>query len=117
MIVKKTVRRLTHPTEDGAWVEVRLPLSAGDLAGMHSDGQIVGMTLDLLASVIVAWSAEEPIDLASVSALDIDTFTWLTKEIMAGSNIRDDSEKKGSASSSSPTSGPDGEPSPLSSGI
>lgn len=117
MIVKKTVRRLTHPTEDGAWVEVRLPLSAGDLQGMRSDGKVIGISLDLLVGVIVAWSYAEPIGIESVENLDLDTFTWLSQEIIAESGILPDAEKKGSGSSSSRTSAPDTAPSPASSGI
>ena len=117
MIVKKTVRRLPHPTEDGAWVEVRLPLSAGDLAGMRSDGKVIGISLDLLVGVIVAWSYGEPITIESVGDLDLDTFAWLSQAIIAESGIQPDAEKKDSGSSSSPTSGRVKELSPKSSGI
>lgn len=115
MIVKKTVKRLEHPTEPGAWIEIRVPLSTGDLAGMRANGQVIGMSLDLMASTIVAWSYEEPVSLASVELLDLDTFTWLTSEVMAASNIRGDEEKKDSSSPSSPTTTTT-PPSPVSSG-
>lgn len=101
-LVVKHTKHLEHPTEPGAWFDVRLPLSAGDMAGMRSDGKAIGMTLDLLAAVLVAWSYDAPVNLETVDSLDLDTFTWLQQSIMAESGIRDDSEKKDSNGSSSP---------------
>ncbi|MCC6959230.1 MAG: hypothetical protein IT301_05235 [Dehalococcoidia bacterium] len=106
MLVSKKTVRLTHPTEPGAWVEVRLPLSAGDTELMR-DGSLVSMiTIDVLAAVITAWSEPHPISLETVRQLDLDTFNWLASEVQSRSGIMDDPEKKASNESSSPTTEP-----------
>lgn len=115
MLVTKKVTRLIHPTEPGAWVEVRLPLTAGDMELMR-DGSRVGMvTLDLMAAVITGWSEPVPVTLEAVRDLDLDTFTWLAGELMSRSGIRDGEEKKDSNSSSSPATGTATQVSPTSS--
>jgi hypothetical protein len=116
-LVKKTLKRLEHPTEPGAWFVVRLPLSAGDLAGLRAEGTRIGMTLDLAAEVIKEWSYDAPISLESVNDLDLDTFTWLSAQIQQASSIRSEDEKKDSDSSSSPTLALVEGDSPKSSGI
>ena len=116
-LIKKTNKRLEHPTEPGAWFVVRLPLSAGDLAAMRSDGTSIAMSLDLAAEVIKEWSYDAPISLETVKDLDVDTFVWLSKELQEASGIRTEDEKKDSATSSSATLALVEEPSPTSSGI
>ena len=114
-LVKKQNKRIQHPTEPEAWFEVRLPLSAGDLASMHSDGTSIAMSLDLAAEVIKAWSYPEPVTLENVRDLDVDTFVWLSQQIQEASGIRTDGEKKDSGGISSPTLGQDTAASPPSS--
>lgn len=77
---------------------MRIPLSAGDLVGMRADGSTLGMSIDLMPKVIQAWSYDAPITTETVESLDIDTFTFLTKAIMAESGIRTEEEKKDSES-------------------
>jgi hypothetical protein len=115
-LVVKKIETLTHPTEEGAWFRVRVPLSSGDLEEMRTDGKTIGMSLDLAASVIQEWSYPEPVTLANVKLLDLDTFTWLATEIQARSGVRTDAEKKGSSASSPATSDQATEPSPANSG-
>jgi hypothetical protein len=116
-LIKKTNKRLEHPTEPGAWFVVRLPLSAGDLAAMRSDGSSIAMSLDLAAEVIKEWSYDAPVSLDTVKDLDVDTFTWLSREIQEASGIRSEDEKKDFGSSSSPTLALVEGDSPKSSGI
>jgi hypothetical protein len=116
-LVVKQNKRFEHPTEPETWFVAALPLSAGDLAGLRTDGQQIGMTLDLLAAVLKAWSYEQPITSQSVDALDIETYTWLSQQIMADSGIRSEDEKKDSASNSSRTLALVEGDSPKSSGI
>lgn len=101
MLVIKETRRLQHPSED-AWFEVRLPLSVGDLKRMNMEGGGIVMSLDLAAEVIKGWSYPDPLTRENIERLDLDTFLWLSQEIAAGSGVRDDAEKKDSASSSPP---------------
>lgn len=103
MLVKKEIRTLQHPTEPDAWVKVRLPLAAGDMEGLRIDGTRVGMTFDLMASVIVEWSVPEPISLETIRLLDMDTFNWLNTEIVAASGIRGEEKKETSDTASLPT--------------
>lgn len=97
-LVRKQTRRLDYEAEPGTWFEVSLPLSAGDLAGLSTDGQQIGMSLDLLASVVTAWSYPEPVTVATVRQLDIDCYSWLVQQVFASSGIRDEAEKKDSDS-------------------
>lgn len=101
LIVKRT-ERLTHPTEADTWFDVRVPLTAGDMAGMRVDGKQVGMTLDLLTAMIVNWSYDAPITPDTVNSLDIDTFMWINGAIKDFSGIRTDAEKNSSGGSSPP---------------
>ena len=105
-LVVKQNKKLEHPTEPGQWFVVRLPLSAGDMAGMRSDGKQIGMTLDLMAAGIQEWSYPVPVSEEAVNDLDLDTFVWLSKEITSASGIRDDDEKKDLSSPSPPTTAP-----------
>jgi len=117
LLVRKTVTRLNHPTEPGAWIEVRLPLSAGDMELMR-DGTRVGMvTIDLLAAVITGWSDPSPVSVEAVRDLDLDTFMWLATEVQARSGIREEAEKKDSNASSSPVTDPEAAGSRASLGI
>jgi hypothetical protein len=105
LIVKKTVR-LEHPNEAGAWFDLSLPLSAGDMELMRN-GALVGMvSIDLLTAVLSAWSYAAPVTVENVKALDLDTFTWLAGELQERSGILDESEKKSSSSNSPATSVP-----------
>lgn len=115
MLVTKRVVRLLHPSEEGQWIDVRLPLSAGDIELMREGGTGGMVTNDLLAAVITGWSAPDPVSLENIQRLDLDTFTWLAKELTQRSGIRDEAEKKDSNSSSPPTSAPGEGDSPTSS--
>lgn len=88
------------------WAVIRVPLSAGDMAGVSSDGTQIAMSLALVASMVREWSYDAPISVETVGDLDLDTFVWLNKEIFAASGIRTDEEKKDSASPSSDSSEP-----------
>lgn len=106
LVIKKT-ERLHHPTEEDAWFDIRLPLSASDTSGMQVTGaavsnQAVRLTLDLLAAVIAGWSYDAPITVENVGLLDLDTFVWLCGEITGRSGIRSEEEKKDSDDNSSP---------------
>lgn len=114
LIVKRT-ERFNHPTEPGTWFDVRLPLTAGDMAGMRSDGKTIGMTLDLLTAMIQGWSYDAPVTLANVESLDLDTFAFLSGAIMGASGIRDD-DSKNESGGSSPQASVTPEPSLASSG-
>ena len=116
MLVKKQSKILQHPSEPETRVTVRLPLSAGDLTGMRTDGDQVGMSLDLMTSLIEAWTYDAPVTAENVQLLDIDTYSWLTQEMFVRSGLRDAVEKKDSNESSSPTSAPAEESSLPSSG-
>lgn len=115
MLVRKEIRTLQHPTEPETQVVVRLPLSAGDMAGLRGvdGGAGVGVTLDLLASIIQTWTYDEPVTLDSVNSLDIDTFLWLSREITTASGIRSDEKKSSSDTLSSlmPSTADDSPPS------
>lgn len=114
-LITKQIKRLAHPTEPDTWFDVRLPVTAGDMAGMRATGN-VGMKLDLLAVVLVDWSYPAPITLDTVNSLDLDTFNWLQQVIFDASGIRDEPEKKDFVASSSPTSAQGEDNSPASSG-
>ena len=116
-LVKKQNLTLQHPTEPETTVVVRVPLQAGDLKGLRANGTEVTVTFDLLAAVIQSWSYDEPVTVESMEALDLDTFAWLSKEIMERSGVRGAAEKKASASGSSDTSAQAAESSPPNSGI
>lgn len=116
-LVIKQNKRLEHPTEAGAWVTVRVPLSAGDLENMRADGNRVGVSLDLLATMIQDWSYGVPVTLDNVRALDLDTFNWLSQEIINESGIRTEEEKNASGASSPAILERAAAPSPVSSGI
>lgn len=116
-LVIKKIERLEHPTEPGAWVTVRLPLSAGDLESMRADGNRVAVSLDLLAAMIQEWSYGVPVTLEAVRSLDLDTFQWLSKEVQERSGIRTEEEKNASGASSPAISERAAAPSPVSSGI
>lgn len=116
-LVVKEDKRFEHPTEPDAWFVVRLPLSAGDMANLHTDGTSVAMSLDLMAQVIKEWSYEPAVSLDSVGDLDLDTFIWLSGQIIKASGIRSAAEKKDLPSDSPGTSEQAGEPSRTSSDI
>lgn len=102
-LIKSTdTRRISPPHEPDAWYECR-SIRAGDFEGLQTDGAQITLSIDLLAALIVRWSYEEPVTRDNVACLDLDTFTWLGKEITALSGIRSDEEKKDSASTSSPS--------------
>lgn len=116
LILSSNSKRISPPHEPDAWYEVR-PIRAGDFEHLTTDGQQVTVSIDLLATLITAWSYPEPVTRENVACLDLDTFMWLGTEIQSLSGIRDDETKKNSDSSSSPTSDLDGDDSPMSSGI
>jgi len=103
-LVTKQLKRIEHPTEPDAWAVIRVPLSAGDLAGVHVDGTGIAVSLELMASVVKEWSYDAPVSPETVGNLDLDTFLWINQEITAASGIRSDEEKKDSDSPSSDSS-------------
>jgi hypothetical protein len=113
-VIKKTTKRIDHPSEPGEWAEIRVPVLAGDLADTRDDK--VGMMLDLLGAAVTAWSYPEPVTKANIEALDIQTFQWLSTEVQQASRIRSNEEKKDSTSPSPATSEPEADASPVSSG-
>lgn len=115
-LVTKHTERIDFPHEPGSWADIRVPLSAGDLGGLTSSGSEIRMSLDLMASVVTGWSYEEPVTPNAINRLDLDTYALLAQEIFRRSGVRDDEEKKDSASSSSPSTAPDTASSPASSG-
>ncbi len=94
IVVKKT-ERYEIPHEAGQWVELRLPICAGDLAEMRADGKKIRASLDLMVSVVQAWSYDVPVTSEHVNSLDVKTFAWLDGLIQEHSGLRDDDEKKG----------------------
>lgn len=113
--ITKSVRRLQHPTEPGTWVDVLLPLSAGDMRRMAVVGNRVDATFGLLADIIQAWSYDREVSEQALEDLDPDTFLWLQNEVQTASGIRPDDEKKASNGSSPATSAPAEGASPTSS--
>ncbi len=92
-VERKTVR-LEHPTEAGAWVEIRYPLRASDIQYLRDGAGAGAASLDLIASVVTAWSEPEPVTREAIGDLDLDTFTWLATEVMSRSGIVPEAEKK-----------------------
>lgn len=116
LVVKQT-KRVEHPSEPGAWFDLNLPLTAGDLELMR-DGTKAGMvSIDVVASVLEAWSYDAPASIENIKLLDLDTFTFLQASIQERSGITTDAEKNDSASPSSAPSGPGEADSPKSLGI
>jgi hypothetical protein len=104
LVVKET-KTLQHPTEPETTVVVRVPLSAGDLEHMKADGTQIGMTFAVLAATVQSWSYDSPVTEDAIRSLDLDTYLWLSKEVMQAAGIRDDDEKNASGANSSPTTG------------
>jgi hypothetical protein len=86
------VKRLDVPHEPDQWIEVR-PVTAGDLGMLEAGQSMVKLTLEAMSTLIKGWSYPEPATRESVNRLDVDTFIWLSKEIMTFSGVRDDAEK------------------------
>jgi hypothetical protein len=104
LIDANSSRRLVPPHEPQSWFEVR-PITAGDMEHLSSDGvSQVSVSIDLMATLIRAWSYEPPVTTESIRRLDLDTFVWLGKELLVVSGVRDEPEKKASNGASSPTS-------------
>lgn len=103
LISAKSVHRLDHPTEEGAWFDVR-PVTAGDLELLTAEGNAIKLSFDALAAVMIAWSYEELPSVETVRRLDLDTYLWLNEQLLTLSNVRSDSEKKDSEDASSPVS-------------
>lgn len=103
LISSNDTKRLDIPHEPGQWVEVR-PLTAGDIEGLTAEGSQVKVSIEALAAIISGWSYAEPPTIENVRRLDLDTFTWLGTEALKVSGVRDDAEKKDSATDSSRTS-------------
>lgn len=100
-LIKDQTKHLVPPHEPESWFEVR-PLRTGDLEQLGALGYEVKVTVEALASVITAWSYEEPVSLENVRLLDLETFIWLGKEALLSSGIKSEDEKKGSSSGLSP---------------
>ena len=117
-LITNQTKRFEHPTEPGAWVELR-PMRAGDMDLLTADEAGVRLTKDLLGAILTAWSYDEPPSRAAVDLLDIDTLIWLGNtllpEIMEMSGIRSPAETQSLAAGSSPMLAPATEPSPPSS--
>lgn len=47
MLVTKQTVRMEHPTEEGAWVDVAVPLTAGDMAAVGDAATDLDFTLQL----------------------------------------------------------------------
>lgn len=104
-------RRLTHPKDGAEWYDVR-KIRAGDLTGLEAVAGNIKISHELLSKLILAWSFDDPVTLAGVSELDIDTYLWLCTELTDLSGIRNEAEKKGSGSGLSRTLDPGAVPSP-----
>lgn len=103
LINSKNTRRLVPPHEPESWFDVR-PIRAGDFEGLELVGSQIRVSIDLLSSLITAWSYDEPLTRENVALLDLDTFTWLNTEIQDLSGIRSAAEKKVSGNGLSPIS-------------
>lgn len=103
LIDSKNTNRLVPPHEPESWFEVR-PIRAGDMEGIELVGSQIRVSIDLLATLISAWSYEAPVSRENVAMLDLDTFTWMNLELQRISGIRNAAEKKASANGLSPTS-------------
>lgn len=115
-LVKKQIKRLEIPHEPGEWMDVRVPLAAGDMAGLTAADGEIGMSLDLMVSVVQAWSYPEDISRETIDLLDLDTMVWLAQAVTEASGVKDEAEKKDSVNSSPPTSAPEEVTTPASSG-
>lgn len=93
-------KRLIPDFEPESWFDVR-PICAGDFEGLTTDGQQITLSIDLLTSLITAWSYEEPVSRENVARLDVDTFVWLQGALTTASGIRSEPEKKESGNNSS----------------
>jgi hypothetical protein len=98
-VERKTVR-LEHPTEEGAWIEIRYPLRAADLQNLRDGAGAGAATLDVISASVVAWSEPEPVTREAIGDLDLATFTWLAGEALARSGVMTDAEKNASGSGS-----------------
>ncbi len=102
--------RVGIPHEPGEWMRLR-PIQAADIEALEDVQGQVRVSLELAAKLVLAWSYADPPTPENIRRLDLDTFLWLSKELLAQSGVRELAEKKGSGNSSSP--GPD--PAPVSS--
>lgn len=93
-------KRLIPDFEKESWFDVR-PICAGDFEGHPTDAPEITISINLLASLITAWSYEEPVSRENVARLDVDTFIWLQGALTTASGIRSNDEKKGSGNNSS----------------
>lgn len=103
LIDANNTRRLVPPHEPQSWFDVR-PITAGDMEHLTTEGSQVTVSIDLMATLIRAWSYEPPVSLESIRQLDLDTFVWLGQQLLVVSGVRDDAEKKDSNGASSPIS-------------
>lgn len=101
LINSSNTRRIVPPHEPESWFDVR-PIVAGDFEGFQADASQVRLSLDLLASLITAWSYDAPVSRENVRQLDLETFTWLNSELLDLSGVRSADEKKDSDNGSSP---------------
>jgi hypothetical protein len=101
LITNDSRTRLVPPHEPDSWFDIR-PLRTGDLEVLGAVGSEVKVTVEALASVILAWSYPEEVTLENVRLLDLDTFLWLSTESLALSGIRSAVEKKDSTIGLSP---------------
>jgi hypothetical protein len=97
LIKDSQVTRFIPPHEPESWFDVRA-LRTGDLEVLEAEGSQVKMTRESLATVIQAWSYEDPVTLENVNLLDLETFLWLCEAALDFSKIRSAVEKKGSTS-------------------
>lgn len=73
---------------------------------MQASPTLVDLSIDTVASCIVAWSYDVPVTVENVDDQDQDWFVWISNALKSVSGIREEEEKKDSDSSSSPTSEP-----------
>lgn len=105
--VDQETKHLQHPTEPETWVDVRVPIRAGDLENLSGAPSAVTIQYELIAAAIQGWSYDYPPSLHALREQDVETINWLRREVLEYSGVRDDETKKNSNGSSLP-----GQPAP-----
>jgi hypothetical protein len=118
----KKITRLEVPNQPGEWVDVRrctmrdIEEVNNSLLSAGKEASNTTYRLELMSRLIVAWSDPAPVSIETLRNMDNQTFMWLDTASIMASGLREAEEKKASNDSSSPSSQPDAESSPVSSG-
>jgi hypothetical protein len=116
LIIKET-KRIDIPHEAGAWVEISVPFSVGDMEAIGGAENVAQAKVRAVERALKGWSYSEPVTPDNVRRLDIQTFQWLYELVDGLNPSRSEQEKKASSVDSPPTTAPAGNNSPPHSGI